>query len=59
MTTEELLKRYAAGERDFRGVFWPGADLQEARLREADLRDADMQAVNLNGGEKKADYGRR
>lgn len=30
MTTEELQQRYAAGERDFRGVSLIGADLRDS-----------------------------
>lgn len=42
MTAEELLERYAAGERDFSGV-----DLQVADLREADLTGSNLEGANL------------
>ncbi|KAI9130830.1 pentapeptide repeat-containing protein [Acaryochloris sp. CCMEE 5410] len=52
MTAEELLERYAAGERDFSGINLEGADLsghelqgiilRGANLRKVDLRDSDL-----------------
>lgn len=54
MTAEELLKRYEAGERDFRGVnlseeilLW--ADLRGANLSGANLRRANFNWANLSG----------
>lgn len=53
MTSEELLKRYAAGERDFRKVeIWNAnlikADLREVNLSGAELRGACLIAANLS-----------
>ena len=42
MTAEELLKRYAAGERDFTGV-----DLNEVNLSGTDLSDINLTNANL------------
>jgi uncharacterized protein YjbI with pentapeptide repeats len=44
MTAEELLERYAAGERDFSGV-----DLQGVRLADKDLRGIILRNANLRG----------
>ena len=44
MTSEELLQRYAAGERDFRG-----ADLSRANLTGADLTGANLTGADLAG----------
>jgi len=44
MTAEELLKRYEAGERDFRGV-----NLSEEILLWADLHGANLSGANLRG----------
>ena len=44
MTAEELLERYAAGERDF-----SGANLYDANLNGADLNGANLNGANLNG----------
>ena len=64
MDASELLKCYAAGERDFFGVSLGGADLSGvdlsgvdlgkanlsgANLTEADLSEANLDGVNLNG----------
>ncbi|NET53895.1 MAG: pentapeptide repeat-containing protein, partial [Merismopedia sp. SIO2A8] len=38
MEVNEILRRYAAGERDFRGL----------ELREAELINANLQGVNLS-----------
>ena len=43
-SAEELLERYAAGERDFQT-----ADLQWAILQDADLEYSDLQRANLQG----------
>ena len=45
---EELLRRYAAGERDFRQADLSEADLSEANLSEADFRVADLREANLS-----------
>ena len=45
-SADELLRRYAAGERDFRG-----ADLTEATLTEATLRGADLTEATLRGAD--------
>lgn len=42
MNASELLRRYTAGERDFRGVDLRGVYLREAILSGADLRLADF-----------------
>jgi len=57
MTREELLSKYAEGERNFTGVNLENADLREvdfegvnlqkANLKNADLREADLEGVNL------------
>lgn len=44
MTAEELLRRYAAGERDFTGV-----DLSYVSLRDFDLSEANFTNANLRG----------
>jgi uncharacterized protein YjbI with pentapeptide repeats len=54
MDTQELLKRYQAGERDFILVSLPqadlhAADLYHANLSGADLRRADLRDANLTG----------
>jgi len=48
MTRDELLERYASGERDFRGALLSGAYLIDADLSDADLTDADLSYVNLS-----------
>ncbi|MBW4553946.1 MAG: pentapeptide repeat-containing protein [Aphanocapsa sp. GSE-SYN-MK-11-07L] len=58
MTAEELLERYAAGERDFSGVDLNGLDLSGTELRciilrGADLRGASFQDSDLSGYWKK------
>jgi TIR domain/Pentapeptide repeats (8 copies) len=54
-SVEELLERYAVGERDFRGACLAKADLQHANLNDAwlnvaDLSEADLQGANLVQG---------
>ena len=54
MTAEELLTRYAAGERDFQhanlaGENLYGVHLSEANLADADLTDTDLYGANLAG----------
>ncbi len=46
---EELLKQYAAGERDFRAVNLSGEMLQEVNLSRADLSEAILQETVLEG----------
>jgi hypothetical protein len=48
MTADELLRRYAAGERDFRRVSLRGEILSWADLSGADLSGADLSGANLN-----------
>jgi uncharacterized protein YjbI with pentapeptide repeats len=45
MNANELLRRYAAGERDFGGAQLRGAYLNEAILNGADLRQADLSGL--------------
>jgi hypothetical protein len=47
MTRDELIKRYGAGERNFRGANLRDADLGYADLAGADLRAANLVAANL------------
>ena len=54
MTRDELLSRYADGERDFTGANLSGAnlsyaDLSGADLTRANLSSADMTDANLSG----------
>ena len=59
MTGTELLKRYAAGERDFHGADLRRADLSGADLRRADLRWADLSGADLSGADlRRADLRR-
>ncbi len=61
MKVEELIERYKAGERDFRGAELPwaylreadlrGADLSRAKLREVDLRGANLHGAKLRGAD--------
>lgn len=48
MTPKELLEKYAAGERDFRGVDLGDEILSWLNLRGADLRGANLSGANLN-----------
>jgi hypothetical protein len=48
MNVEELLKRYAAGERDFNGLK-DDVDLSRANLQGVDLSGANLSCVNLSG----------
>jgi len=47
MEADELLKRYAAGERDFRKV-----DLRSANLTRANLSGINLSGANLSGTKK-------
>jgi uncharacterized protein YjbI with pentapeptide repeats len=47
MSVGELLRRYAEGERRFRGVDLSGADVGAANLADADLREASLMDANL------------
>jgi Pentapeptide repeats (8 copies) len=49
MDTDQLLKRYAAGQRDFRGVVLCNVDLHQICLSQADFRDSDLRGTNLHG----------
>ena len=49
LTAEELLIRYAAGERDFHGAVLGGVDLSTAQLGGINLSGADLRAANLSG----------
>ena len=54
MTREELLERYAAGERDFSGVDLEGVDLSNTELgciilRRANLRQTNFRDSDLSG----------
>src|SRR5438105_389629 len=46
MDGKELLRRYRAGERSFRGIVLVRARLLEADLRHANFTDADLRRVN-------------
>lgn len=59
MTAEELLERYAAGERDFAGVDLYGVDLSNAVLTEINLDRADLSGVNFSGANLSGAYGQR
>lgn len=48
MEPDELVRRYAAGERDFSGVDLSGANLAGVNLAEADLSGADLSYANLS-----------
>ncbi|MEH2448859.1 MAG: pentapeptide repeat-containing protein [Nostoc sp.] len=49
MNAEELLRRYAAGERNFAGVDLSSVDLREAELTRINLVGANLRGVNLTG----------
>ncbi|MEO1373843.1 MAG: pentapeptide repeat-containing protein [Cyanobacteria bacterium J06635_10] len=46
---QELLKRYAKGERDFRNIFLDGVDLSGVNLQSINLCGAHLSHVNLQG----------
>lgn len=47
MNRDELLSRYANGDRDFRGVNLSGVDLRGVNLSGADLRGADLIGTDM------------
>lgn len=49
MNVEEILKKYAAGERDFSGANLSEMNLSRANLRGADLSEANLSVANLSG----------
>ncbi|MGV0102455.1 Pentapeptide repeat-containing protein [Nostoc sp. DSM 114160] len=49
ITVEELLQRYAAGERDFIGVDLRDAELRGINLSRANLSGADLIGVDFSG----------
>ena len=54
LTTQSLLEKYAAGERDFNnvvihGCFLTYTELRDINLSGADLRDANFASCNLSG----------
>jgi hypothetical protein len=51
MTTEELLAKYAAGERNFAKADLRGANLTKADLRGADLSKAKLSKINLTSAD--------
>ena len=51
MTAEELLERYATGERDFKGVDLSGVDLKDAELRGINLSQANLSGTDLSGAD--------
>ncbi len=48
---DEFLKRYAAGERDFRGIYLCKANLAGQDLRKVNLINADLREANLDGAD--------
>ena len=51
MDAEELLRRYAARERDFSGVRLRGVFLDRAQLREINLTRADLSGTDLSNAD--------
>jgi uncharacterized protein YjbI with pentapeptide repeats len=51
ISTGEIQRRLAAGERDFHGASLPGANLKDADLKGADLRGANFRGANLHGAD--------
>lgn len=47
MDVNELLKRYAAGERDFKGINLIGSSLSGINLSRANLREASLSEADL------------
>lgn len=56
ITAQELLDRYAAGERDFAGVDLHGVDLSNAVLRGINLDRADLSEVNFTAANLSGEY---
>ena len=48
ITVEELLRRYATGDRDFRNIILEYADLSGVELQNIDLTGAQFNYVNLS-----------
>ena len=48
INSRKLLKRYAAGERDFAGIRFSASALDGVDLREIDLSEADLIRVDLS-----------
>lgn len=46
---KEVLRRYAAGERDFRGLNLRGQSFKGADLSDADFSETDLRSTNLTG----------
>lgn len=59
MDREELLERYARGERNFAGVDLHGVDLSGAVLRNINFDRADLSEVNFSGADLRGNGGRR
>ena len=57
MDREELLERYARGERNFAGVDLHGVDLSGAVLRNINFDRADLSEVNFSGADLDEAYG--
>ena len=53
-SADELLRKYAAGERNFRRANLRGAELEYADLSAADLREANLSAADLGGADLSA-----
>ena len=51
MDTNELLRCYARGDRDFRGIVLRGADLCEASLSGVHFEDADLSGSRFCGAD--------
>jgi uncharacterized protein YjbI with pentapeptide repeats len=58
MTAQELLDRYADGDRDFAGIDLHGVDLSNAVLRGINLDRADLSEVNFTGADLSGERGR-
>jgi uncharacterized protein YjbI with pentapeptide repeats len=51
MDANEVLKRYAAGERNFRQADWRGISLPKANLSGVDLSGAHLSNADLSGSD--------
>ena len=49
MNIDELLNRYASGDRDFGAINLPRANLNQINLQAADLSKASLNKANLGG----------